>query len=282
MKTFTNQDVIHYYDQTEVHYRRFWKLEQSMGLHYGVWDTDTQNVRDAVLNTNRQVLELGRVSAPDQVLDAGCGVGGSAIYLARNLGCTVTGITLSAKQVATATAFAQRAGVAAQTRFLERDYTATGFAAASFDVVWAIESMQTAPDKALFFREAARLLKPGGRLLIADIFKPFPYAIAQKKSMQWMLHGWAMSDILQLTELQELAEKEGLHLRTDRDVTREIEKSVTAIYYASLLGMVGTALYNLFRKASFFSRIHYKTGIGQHQAYRKKLWEYHLLVLVKS
>lgn len=281
MKKFTNQDVIHYYDQTEVHYRMFWKMKKSMGLHYGVWDKDVKNAAEAILNTNQQLMQMGGINGNDKMLDAGCGVGGSSVYVAKHTGADVTGITLSAKQVATATAFAKQSGLENKARFLERDYTKTGFDTASFSVVWAIESVQTANDKGLFFKEMARILKPGGRIVMADIFKPYAYDITTEKNMQITLNGWAMSDMLLVKEMEEIAAKEGFRLAKDRDVTKEVKKSVNIIYVSGLLGKIGTGLYNLYRKATYFSRIHYKTGIHQYKAYRKGLWQYHLLVWEK-
>ena len=58
-----------------------------MGLHYGIWDYTTKTLAEAIINTNRQLAFLGKVSATDKVLDAGCGVGGSAIFLAKYFGC---------------------------------------------------------------------------------------------------------------------------------------------------------------------------------------------------
>ncbi len=55
MKHFSPEDVVNYYDQTEVHYRRFWKLDKVMGLHYGVWTKDTKNIEQAILNTNHML-----------------------------------------------------------------------------------------------------------------------------------------------------------------------------------------------------------------------------------
>lgn len=282
MPTFTTQDVENYYDQTEVHYRMFWKLDQSLGLHYGVWEKDTKNLTEAIRNTNRLLMEMGEVTPSDRVLDAGCGVGGSSIYLARQLGCRVTGITLSAKQVRTAQSFAERDGVNDLVDFQRQDYTRTDFADNFFDVVWAIESMETAADKSAFLREAHRVLKPGGRLLIADCFKTFDYDINSEKSVQTMFNGWAIADILTIGELKKLAGETGFRLLRHRDVSREIRPSVRAIYWASILGMIGTKLYNLYRRASYFSRIHYKTGLHQYRAYHKGLWSYDFVVLVKE
>ncbi len=281
-KTFTNEDVIHYYDQTAVHYRMWWKMDESMGLHYGVWEPDTKTLADAILNTNRGLIALGEIKPEHKVLDAGCGVGGSSIFLAKTIGCDVTGITLSPKQVDTATAFAKRDGVANNVRFEARDYTKTGFPDNSFDFVWAIESMQTATDKSLFFKEAARVLKPGGRIVIADCFKTKPYDIITEPQMLTMLNGWAMSDLLTLAEIEKTAGDGGFILAKNRDVSKEIKKSVKAILRVSILGMFGTKIYNLYRKASYFSRIHYKTGLAQHNTYNRGLWGYNLLMLEKK
>jgi cyclopropane fatty-acyl-phospholipid synthase-like methyltransferase len=281
MKTFSPADIIAYYDQTEVHYRLFWGLEKSMGLHYGIWDKDARTLVKAVKNTNRQLALLGNITADDVVLDAGCGVGGSAIFLAKMLGCRVIGITLSEKQVATATYFAQEHGVSDLVHFLPMDYTQTTFADASFSVVWAIESMETAADKSLFVQEANRVLKPGGRLLVGDVFKNHTFPIDEEPTMRAMLNGWAMSDALTIPEFSSILEAQGFYLRSDRDVTPAIYPSAWRMYWAGWAGMAGSKLYAFYRRARYFSRTHYRTGIAQYQALRKGLWNYHLCCAVK-
>jgi cyclopropane fatty-acyl-phospholipid synthase-like methyltransferase len=281
-KTFTNQDVENYYDQTEIHYRMFWRLNESLGLHYGIWDKHVKTLKDAVWNTNQRLLDLGGIRTTDRVLDAGCGVGGSSIFLAQKVGCKVTGITLSKKQVQTATAFARQRGMAHLITFLQADYTKTDFADHTFDIVWAIESMQTAPDKAAFFREMQRILKPGGKILIADCFKTYDFDIAKEKAMQTMLHGWAMSDLLTISELEQIVGNHNFVKIAHQNVTGEIQPSVRRIYLAAILGFFGTKWYNLFRNASYFSKIHYKTGLAQYHTYRTNQWGYHLMVLEKT
>lgn len=283
MKHFTNEDIENYYDQTEVHYRIHWKLDEGMGLHYGIWNNKTRTLAEAVLNTNHQLMTLGGVQPTDYLLDAGCGVGGSSIYLAREAGCTVHGITLSKKQVQTATAVAAKAGLSDKVSFSQQDYTATNFADNTFDKAWCIESMETARDKALFFKEMQRIIKPGGKILIGDIFKPQPYNIDDEKQMQIMLNGWAMTDILSVDQLHSVGGDFGFNVVGMKDVTKDVKRSVDTMYVLSVVGGVFSEAYNLFiKKASYFSRIHYKTGLAQKKAYYKGRWGYYLFVLQKQ
>lgn len=279
MKKFTEKDIVSYYDSTEVHYRRFWKFEQSLGLHYGVWDETTKTLADAILNTNAKLAKIGLVKQEDYVLDAGCGVGGSTIFMAKKYGCEIVGITLSAKQVETATGQAVKHGVSEITSFKEMSYYSTSFEDNTFDVVWAMESMQTATDKSLFFKEVKRILKPEGRLLIGDVFKAYDYSIDDSRLLQEMINGWAMSDLLTHKELESVGSQYGFSVLGSLDVTEEVYPSVLRIFGASILGMFGTFFYNLYRRASYFSRIHYRTGIAQYFAYRKKIWKYYLIAL---
>lgn len=279
---FSNQDIINYYDHTQPHYRQWWKMEESMGLHYGVWDASVKSLSEAIVNTNAQLALMGQISAKDKILDAGCGVGGSAIFLAKKYGCEVKGITLSERQVATATAFSQKRNVPQLATFEPMDYTQTRFPDDHFDVVWAIESMQTATDKTLFFKEMQRVLKPGGRLLMADVFKRGNWAIDTTPVMQTMLNGWAMSDILSIEELAELGKKHTLALAQNRCVTREIIPSIRRYYRFAWLGMIGTKWYNLFHNATHFSKIHYKTGFAQYKGWKQGLWDYHLILMVNG
>lgn len=278
MKTFTSKDIENYYDQTEVHYRMFWNLDKSLGLHYGIWDQSTKTVYDSIINTNFLLMSLGEIKPSDSVLDCGCGIGGSSIYLAKKLGCKVTGITLSAKQVATATSLAIKNSVEKLVSFHQKNYLETNFDDNSFDIIWAIESFGSSPDKPKFFKEMRRILKPGGKILFADTFKPYSYDINNEKDMQVMLNGWAISDILSIDELVKLAKDNDFDTPKIKDVSKEIKKSVDKIYVAALLGMIGTELYNLFRKASYFSRIHYTTGLAQKKAYKKGKWGYYLIM----
>ena len=281
MNNFTSTDIENYYDQTEVHYRMFWKLKEAAGLHYGIWDASTKSTKDAILNTNRLLISLGKINKGHKVLDAGCGVGGSSIYLAKTVGCKVFGITLSKKQSEIAKSLAEKNNVSNLVEFSQANYLETSFEDNSFDIVWAIESFGSASDKSLFFKEMDRILKPGGKILFADQFKQYNYDISTNKTMQIMLNGWAISDILSLDELGELSAKYDFEISHTQNVTKDIKKSVNIIFYASILGFFGTKIYNFFKEATYFSRIHYSTGFAQKKAYKKGDWGYYLVVCEK-
>lgn len=282
MPSISEKDIIKYYDLTEGHMRMFWKLDEAMGLHYGIWDKSTKTLADSIVNTNRIMAKTAGIEENDRVLDAGCGVGGSSIYLAKHIGAQCTGITLSAKQVDSARSYAQHNQVADKAQFAVGNYFHTEYADESFDYVWALESMGTAPDKGRFLKEMYRVLKPGGKIVICDWYKAYDYPVDQHRCMQHMLYHWMISDLLTPEEQRELGKKYDFELIAHQDFTKEIKKSVNRIYWLSLVGMLGTKAYQLTHpKVSSYSKNHYKTGLGQYHGYRKGLWEHHLWVFQK-
>lgn len=108
---------------------------------------------------------LDKFSAGATLLDVGCGFGGSSRVLAKDYGFSVTGVTISPKQVERARELTPD-GVDAQ--FKVDDAMALSYPDASFDVVWSVEAGPHMPDKAVFAKELMRVLKPGGVLVLAD------------------------------------------------------------------------------------------------------------------
>src|SRR5687768_5614070 len=100
--------MVMYQDQVKAYYdyilpfcTLFWHGE-TQAVHYGIWDASTKNLQDALLNTNKVLAEKVDVQPGARVLDAGCGVGGSGFWLARNKAAYVVGVTISERQLATA------------------------------------------------------------------------------------------------------------------------------------------------------------------------------------
>ena len=84
------QDVSAYYNQTQNHYRRWWKLNKGMSLHYGLWYKDTRNFVEALRNTNKYMAEKAEVASDHIILDAGCGVGDRSLTCPLLLLCSWT------------------------------------------------------------------------------------------------------------------------------------------------------------------------------------------------
>lgn len=282
-KHFSPGDIAEYYDKTEVHYRRGWDLAHSLAMHYGYWDEKTKNFRHSLHRMNEALAAFGGLSDGEQVLDAGCGVGGSSIFLARALGCELVGISLSEQQVKSAKRNAEKLGVSDRTQFTTADYRATPFANASFDVIWALESAVHDPEKQDFFKEASRILRPGGRIIMGEYIKTDRTMTSKENRLfhRW-LDTWAISDLTTLPQLTSVANSYGLEPLSIKEITPLVRKSSWRMYYGSFfLGLLsgGYRLYN--PKVSYFADNHYKGLRYQYPALKRQLWQYYFISLLK-
>src|SRR5262249_62342403 len=109
-------DIRDHYDHLSPYYRAFWGEH----IHHGYWEGD-ETPSTAQVKLTRRLAERAGISHDARVLDVGCGLGGSALLLARDLGCSVTGITISPAQVQLAAKGAPTAGLADRVEFLVRN-----------------------------------------------------------------------------------------------------------------------------------------------------------------
>jgi len=279
---FTTRDIADYYNQTINHYQNWWSLDNNLAVHYGIWDENTSNFQESLANTNKVLMDIADINSEEKILDAGCGVGGSAFYLAKKMEAIVTGITLSEKQFAYATQKCKELKLEDRVSFKIEDYTKTSFKNNSFDVIWAIESITSAPNKANFAREANRLLKPGGRLIIADYFKTSNNQHDPNKLLDKWRDLWSMADFVTTTDYKNIFNKNGFNVKSERDVTKEITPTAKRMYWSYLLGGPLAIIYNTFFNPQRFAKTHYKSGKYQYKALKKGLWKYSIILFVKD
>jgi len=272
---FSQKDIARYYDVSESQYRFFWNLDKSRSLHYGYWDKSTKTFHEALLNINKVLSDKVRITQEHKVLDAGCGIGGSSIWLAKNIGCNVTGISLSQKQVNKAKALAQTESVDHLAKFENKDFTNTGYANETFDVIWAIESVCHASDKFLFLKEANRILKKGGRLIMADFFKKENLTGKDAHQIQQWAHGWAVPDFSTKENfMSQLKQSEFSEIKIE-DATSAIMPSATKLYHSYYLGSVLGFLYRITHpQHTSVGKKNIDTAYLQYKTLKRLLWRY--------
>lgn len=142
--------------------------EGQVHLSYWYGEEDDTPMAEASKRITRKVADALGLRAGERVLDAGCGLGAPAILIAQETGALVTGVTISEFEAAEGTRKAAAAGLADRAVFRHGDYMALPFEDGAFDAVLAIESIQCASDRVRALRELLRVLRPGGRITVAD------------------------------------------------------------------------------------------------------------------
>lgn len=230
--TASNTDEVRdYYDKVQSSYNKFWSNKHTLAMHYGFWDEGTRNRDAALLNQNRWMADALELKDGDVVLDAGCGVGGTAIWIAERYRVHVQGISLMENQIELAQKSNADRNVADRVTFSVQSYLETDFADGAFDKAYAMESMCHAESKAEFLAEMRRLLKPGGRLVVQDVFRAARDLSAREARYlgDW-LKGWAVPNMLTVVDFKRSAEEVGYRILGDEDVTEKVMKSAATIH----------------------------------------------------
>jgi cyclopropane fatty-acyl-phospholipid synthase-like methyltransferase len=249
-------------------------------IHRPVWTGDESSRKEALhtverLITGALLAEEGRNRAAKQFLDLGCGVGGSALWLAKHYPVNVTGITLSPVQARTARQFALRRGLSERCAFLVADFTNLPELQGITDA-YAIESFSHGNDPAAFFAQIGALLPEGGRLALCDDF------IAEKRSLnshqreRWLSRfreGWHLPGLMTADDAVGTAGRYGFDLVERLDLTSYLHKTPSLI--RALQGFAGKILRNSAWGASMY-------GGSALQICQQRGWtEYLFLVLEK-
>lgn len=159
------------------------------------------------------ILELIGSPAGLRILDAGCGDGALATALAGR-GATMTGVDADPRMLAAARARAEAMGLAVA--FAEGDIRALPFPDASFDVVVAVTVLCFVPDAEHAVREMARVLRPGGRMVIGELGRWNLWA-AKRRIKGWFGSAtWQAAKFRTAHELERLVMSAGLDLTATR------------------------------------------------------------------
>lgn len=212
------QQIQEFYDASSGLWEQIWGEHMHHG-YYGVDGKLKKDRRQAQIDLIEELLAWTGLQTAENILDVGCGIGGSSLYLADKFNARATGITLSQVQAARARERASSMGLGAKTQFLVANAQAMPFADDSFDFVWSLESGEHMPDKVKFMQECYRVLKPGGTLLMVTwCHRPTeiqPLSADEQRHLQEIYRVYCLPYVISLPEYEAIGRQLGLqNLRT--------------------------------------------------------------------
>lgn len=266
--------IAKFWDQLSLGWSKIWGIH----IHHGYYENNEAiSPREAQEKLIEKLAEMLPISSNSQILDVGCGMGGSSVFLAKNYSARVTGITLSSKQISIANQHAQAHNVKNVTFKIEDALTLKSFADNTFDIVWSLESCEQFFDKNLFIKNAYRVLKPGGHLLLATwCSDQDQYENQLAKDYKKLCLAFDLPYMPTMGHYRTLLTMQNFNIQTELDWSHNVEKSwdigisllnsysfIKILFMSGWRGLRFAQQIKLMNKAFQEQRVRYGTFIAQ-------------------
>ena len=271
----TTDSVKTYYDQNTNLFLKFNNSKKAQNIHRSLWKDEIENLEDALNFSNSLILkeiESMNINSP-RIADLGCGVGASLFYifprlqnpktalgltlssvqakLAKNSANelnlqnqkTALGLTLSSVQAKLAKNSANELNLQNQILFSEGDFTSVPLANESLDAMYSVEAVCHAVEPEKYFREASRLLRKGGKLILVDDYQA--KRSFTKKESKWLkayIDGWYVPGVRTIDQIIEFANKNNLNLIKNEELTPYLRLRNLPDFLASTILFFGNLL----------------------------------------
>ena len=241
---FTSAQIRHYYDRNTPAFVRLGQGGSLGAIHRAVWGPGVQDRAQAFRYVEDQIAALLATITPADrlvhVVDLGCGIGASLGYLAERLPIRGTGVTISPVQARIAQERIRASGLGDRVAVVEGDYTSLPAGIAPADLAYAIESFVHGPSAERFFGEAARVVRPGGLLVVCDDVLRASGERRAARAVEQFVRGWHVNSLLPREQLRALASASGFAHEETRDLTPflELQRSRDRVI-AVLAGIAG-------------------------------------------
>jgi N-methyltransferase StaMA len=196
-------------------------------IHAGYWDPGAEHVPMAAATDRLTDLVAQRLAlrSGDRVLDVGCGNGFPAMRIAEAHDVHVTGITVSQQEVDRASELAAGSPVADRVTFRLADAADLPEDLGTFDAVFAIESLLHLSDQAAALARLRRFVRPGGRLVIADLCQREPFTGAGEAVLAGMVRTLEIAGVNSEQEHRANVERSGWDLLELLDIGENVRPS---------------------------------------------------------
>jgi cyclopropane fatty-acyl-phospholipid synthase-like methyltransferase len=206
-----------------------------MHMHFGYWRWPLspfvrEPMLDALCDLVHERLQL-EGDAAGTVLDLGCGVGSSARQLARAYpSARVLGLTIAPTQIEIGNAMSRAAGLHERVELMRADYRAIPRADGSAIGAYAIESTCYDPEGGEgLIREAARVLEPGARLVVADAFRRRTLPRGARACEANMAAGWVLPGLPSRSEFLAYLHRHGFEVCSIQDISLRVLPTVMQV-----------------------------------------------------
>ena len=279
------EDIINYYNDCKKDYRLIWRLEKVWGLHYGYFEKGDKSLSQAILKMNDQIIKNTNINEKTKILDAGCGYAGTAMYIAEKKKCHIEAITIVDEQVNTAKKVIKEKGLDKYINVSNQDFTKTTFKDNTFDVVYGIESICYAFPKEDFLKEAFRVLKPNGILIILDGYnskEKEEYSAKEKRIMKKFANGWSFDSLESPKYFINKSKKIGFIKQEYKNITDKALKTSKILYIASFPAYVVDFVGRVFKRRTKYGKGNVDSARNQYIGLKKGLWQYGMFKAVKG